>query len=424
MTHRRPRRRQGFTLIELLVVISIIGILVGLLLPAVNAAREAGRRTQCQNNLRNIGLGLMQFSTQKNYFPNAATFLENPNATPANYATTSNIAQAVKNPSGLVSAASTLPGVYYWNWIVDILPYLDQQQLYNAWNKQLPWNYNGVTAPGVPNNQAIGNNALAILRCPDDNTAQNSQGNLSYVVNGGFSLSPYDGGTWKVDPKTFAYGPVALNWNTLTTPAPNGFGFTTKLGVMFPGTTPLNIGTTTIPGGNYPWDYKTTPSGIYDGASSTLLLAENIMVGYSAGSAPSGGTLPTNWACPIPQFCMFVGSSNICIAGSGDCTQGELAPVQITPGQQVDGPGWANANKNGLGDNINFGTNLTDEGSSPYINSGHPGGFNCVMCDGSVKFLSQTIDSTVYAKALSPAGSKLPPALFKQLPMSEDALTP
>src|SRR5215208_782573 len=73
----RPNRADGFTLVELLVVIAIIGVLVGLLLPAVQAAREAARRQQCQSNLKQLSIGLANYESAKGAYPPAFEFASN-----------------------------------------------------------------------------------------------------------------------------------------------------------------------------------------------------------------------------------------------------------------------------------------------------------------------------------------------------------
>jgi prepilin-type N-terminal cleavage/methylation domain-containing protein len=93
----RPTTR-GFTLVELLVVIAIIGILVALLLPAIQAAREAARRTQCVNNLKQIGLGILNFESTTKFVP------------------------ASRQPCGIA------------NWTVAILPYMEETAAYSTWN--------------------------------------------------------------------------------------------------------------------------------------------------------------------------------------------------------------------------------------------------------------------------------------------------
>ena len=412
MTSRSASRpRRGFTLIELLVVISIIALLAGLLLPAVNAAREAGRRAQCQNNMRQIGIGLQGFANAKNYFPNAGTFMEN-------YAGQFNSAPPSPNLSSIYTAVTapqntSTQGAMLYSWVVDLLPYVDSQDLFNNWNKSLPYLSPLVTTPGGASNLTISGTGLAFLRCPDDNSFTPNQGNLSYVVNGGFTLFAAGSLSWTPGASD---GIPTINtaqtyWGISSPPTfTEQQGIMQKCGVMF-------LGTDT---GKYPWDMRTTLSAIYDGASNTVVVGENTLAGYSPSSQYAGG-LETNWACPLPTFTMFTGYGLVCQGSGSTPCGGSLSPITVGA-TQSDGPGWHLANANGTFANNNYGMNLTVKGSFPYISSGHPGGDNFVFCDGHVAFLNSTIDGTVYSKLLTPAGGRLPYWL-KQLPLSQDAFT-
>ncbi len=247
MTPRR--RRRGFTLIELLVVISIIGVLVGLLLPAIGAAREAGRRAQCQSNLHNVTLGILGYVNQRNVFPPSGEFCEDPVNTLPTDPTTSVV------PTWLPNLAAKLPPTAF-QCTVGLCRFCRTWTVRNcrtsgrcgitrvpASPQPRTWTSARIFRPGQPSNYKIAQSALKILQCPDDNTVQIGQGNLSYVVNGGFALwhpvpygwSPQANGTAGADGSG---SNVQLQWGVTATAAVGAdMAITQKLGVFFPEST-------------------------------------------------------------------------------------------------------------------------------------------------------------------------------------------
>ncbi len=175
MTKRSSR--QGFTLVELLVVIAIIGILVGLLLPAVQAAREAARRMQCQNNMKQLGLAAHNYESAYKIFPMGHMFSGHFNG----------------------SEHPTQAGGTGWFWSAFILPFIEGTNTYNAINFRQPFYTHltdGIDPVSQAQNHLIIQQTQAWARCPSDtapetrnyggsNPSAHTHCITSYTINAG-----------------------------------------------------------------------------------------------------------------------------------------------------------------------------------------------------------------------------------------------
>ncbi|TWU00581.1 hypothetical protein Pla108_15330 [Botrimarina colliarenosi] len=137
------RERCGFTLVELLVVIAIIGVLVSLLLPAIQSARESGRRTACMNNMRQLGLGVISYEGLFGRFPGLFDELD-------------------------TTRLSENSGELYMTWAVEMMPFCERQKLYDRY------------AEGLTPDKYV-----ELMTCPSDDGKHGAPAENSYVANGG-----------------------------------------------------------------------------------------------------------------------------------------------------------------------------------------------------------------------------------------------
>ena len=345
-----PKRR-GFTLIELLVVIAIIAVLIALLLPAVQAAREAARRIQCTNNLKQLGLGLANYESGNNSYPISVVFA-------------SNVAPCT-NP-GFGNNCQNTP------WFEMMLPFIEQGPLYNSFNASI-----GVEGPsllGFIVNSTVFTTKIPSFQCPSDNSNVFSFAALSAATGGAVPPLPWS-------PTKGNYG---VNWGN------TDYGQWATSGIT----------------GSFPALYRASPFGlnqagtgpqvvrvasVTDGLSNTEFVSEILQgadddlrgtVWVDNGGAGSYMTRFTpNGMLDILQAGL-AGSNFDNVAGFG-------GSANYQPGKSPAGPGslcdsqpvqqlacWTQGSE-----------------GKEYVGSRsrHPGGVNTLFGDGSVHFMKSSI---------------------------------
>jgi prepilin-type N-terminal cleavage/methylation domain-containing protein len=350
---RRPTARIGqrsrpigFTLVELLVVIAIIGVLVALLLPAIQAAREAARRAQCQNNLKQIGLACLNYESAKKTLPYG-------------------------NLIGDYSSATPL----YAGWTVEILPFAEQTAL-----KALYVSGAVMDNPTDANIKKLRESPVPMYTCPSDLPMEltKPQGGCSNCVNvdwwpGSYrSVAGRGNGsvTWYLNQE------LPAPWGTNTTPSAMTGTATPPRQIHDGWRGPIHASKVTVTAGKFVFDTGVSPGpenlkSVTDGTSNTLMAGES--TNWESKDPANIMGRRTLWALPwgnyiegqtYPSARQFKGSYLKCQAAAGP------ADPDNSDVDKICYSGW-------------FG--------------GHTAGMNFVRVDGSMDFISFDVDLQLFA---------------------------
>jgi prepilin-type N-terminal cleavage/methylation domain-containing protein/prepilin-type processing-associated H-X9-DG protein len=401
------RRRSGFTLIELLVVIAIIAILISLLVPAVQKVRDAAARTQCQNNLKQIGLALHNYQTAFGYFPPG--FVEGG----AKSLGSSGPSKKYVEPPQFANYGKT-------SWMALILPYIEQRQVSQIYNTQYDYDdKSGVNAIAVATQ-------VSIYVCPSTPNAGGNYDNSPSDDNATSGVFAYTGGppgalTGVPTGTIAANGRAATDYSSIN--AIKALLATALQGGVF-GNTPW-IYTPAVSGGTSKDDSRivgaltrnnpTRISDIADGLSNTFMVGEDggrpnwygaggQLIAAALGGGVAGPDKPNKeggWCDPNAAFSIDLswpgcsltsgdaasglGAGAVGTGGADNCVNNIYPPAPGAPGSFETCP-----------------LNCTNDSE---LYGFHDGGCNVLMCDGSVHFLSQNITPATLSALVTRSGA-------------------
>jgi prepilin-type N-terminal cleavage/methylation domain-containing protein/prepilin-type processing-associated H-X9-DG protein len=376
MIRSRSKVRLAFTLIELLVVIAIIAVLIALLLPAVQSAREAARRAQCVNNLKQLGLGHLNFESSNGWFPPDVDYLTPPYLPDLDPSVTGFGANGQENAGNFMR----------------VLPYMEQQNVYNLVN----FNRGAFDQVNVPPIVGTGtlypvgvgqlsayNTVMNAFICPSSPAPSSiSYYNTCWSSYGNGSSPPIPSPPTQIWGRTDYFPTCGFHGSLL---AALGFppAYVTAFGNDSGAIANLSTSNATTGLVNTPVPHVRIAS-ITDGTSNTIMLGED-----------AGRPVGYNHARQI-------------YTQHGGPVDGVLNPTDYGGGAWADPYSYAHlCGSTADGIRCHGGICLINCSSNNELYSFHPGGVNTLFCDGSVHFLKESMDPRVIVSLITRAGGEI-----------------